>query len=77
MAQRRHLTVAATPSPTAEVVAGSRPKPPQAGARSASLDAAAASADHPRTTRRSTANTVAQSVTCTWFRKSYATLGVT
>jgi hypothetical protein len=60
MAQRRQLTVAATPSPTAEVVAGSRPKPPKAEARSASLDTAAASADHPRSTRRLTRNTVAQ-----------------
>ena len=59
MAQRRSLTVAATPSQTAEAAAGSRPKPPKAGARSASLDAAAASADHRGPQRRLTNNTVA------------------
>ena len=61
MAQRRNLTVAATPSQTAEVVAGSRPQPPQAVARSASLDAVAASADHRGAQRRLTRDTVAQS----------------
>jgi len=33
MAHRRDLTVAPTPSLTVEVLAGSRPEPPEAGAR--------------------------------------------
>jgi hypothetical protein len=60
MAQRRSLSVAPTPSPTAEAVAGSRPRPPQAGARSDRLDADTASADHHAAKRRLTRNTVAQ-----------------
>lgn len=59
-AQRRDPDVAATPSQTAGGWIGSRPQPPQAVARSASLEAGQPPEDLEGLPRRLTRNTVAQ-----------------